>query len=169
MPKRVIMKNFRALSDRILCWTFGKRCPTCPAYLAIFCQHGEYQEFRILPETCWLTRVIMFMYFMICQSYNKSLWKDTSLKIHSLSLSQVDSALGQMPLLLVGREIHVEQSVKRYTWCSKHQRRIHFGVWQINKHCRARSCIWPRPHDPDFYLSMSDLLGIYQTGVTWRD
>ncbi len=60
--------------------------------------------------------------------------------------------------------------------------------FNLNKYCKARSCIWPRPYDPDFDLSMSDLLGIcyeavaenlrwvpkllhgiYRTGVTWRD
>ncbi len=39
----------------------------------------------------------------------------------------------------------------------------------FNRHCKARSCIWPQPNDPDFDLSMLDLFGIYRTEVTWRD
>ena len=47
---------------------------------------------------------------------------------------------------------------------------------QFNKRCRACSCIWPQPYDPDFDLSMSNMLGmlheagwLYQTGLTWKD
>ncbi len=32
--------------------------------------------------------------------------------------------------------------------------------FQLNSHCKARSCIWPQPYDPDFDLSMLDLFGI---------
>ncbi len=36
----------------------------------------------------------------------------------------------------------------------------------FNKHCRARPCKWPRPHAPDFGLSMSHLFGISDRNMT---
>ena len=33
-------------------------------------------------------------------------------------------------------------------------------AWWVNRHCKDRSCIWPQPNDPYFYLSMLDLFGI---------
>ncbi len=58
----------------------------------------------------------------------------------------------------IGRVMDMKQIYKAVQVSASKETQIH--QFPLNKHCGARSRIWPPPYDPDFYLSMSDLLGI---------
>ena len=102
--------------------------------------------FLIVSDKQWFNTIIIWMVGLLRGVFSKHMW------VFFIMLSGQPSLVNKN---LFPRWLHF--LISRYLLSEK--------FTTINRHCKACSCIWPQPYDPDFDLSMLDLFSICHEAV----